>query len=144
MTSKVSRAVLIASLAVGASGLVAVPAEAANGVATANYYVNNPSIGSAVNITPESAVVNAAVDTGGSPESLIPVPSTGLLWNATAGITITGEQWNDGTAVAIANSSAKAYAPIDGLPASGSSSDVSVTITDAAISTAASPIRASR
>jgi hypothetical protein len=133
LTSKVSRAVLIASLAVGASGLVAVPAEAANGVSTANYYVNNPSIGSAVNITPESAVVNAAVDTGGSPESVIPVPSTGLLWNAIAGITITGEQWNDGTAVAIANISAKGYAPIDGIPASGSSSDVSVTITDAAI-----------
>ena len=79
-------------------------------------------------------MVNAAVDTGGSPESLMPVPSTGLLWNATAGITITGEQWNDGTAVALADSSAKGYAPIDGLPVSGSSSDVSVTITDTAIS----------
>jgi hypothetical protein len=134
LTSNVSRAVLIASLAVGASGLVAVPAEAANGVATANYYVNNPSIGSPANITPESAVVSAAVDTGGSPESLLPVPSAGLFWNATAGITITGEQWNDGTAVALANSSAKAYAPIDGIPVSGSSSDVSVTVTDAHIS----------
>jgi len=133
LTSKVSRAVLIASLAVGASGLVAVPAEAANGVSTANYYVNNPSIGSAVNLTPESAVVSGAVDTGGSPESLIPVPSTGLLWNGIAGITITGEQWNDGTAVALADSSAKGYAPIDGIPVSGSSSDVSVMITDAPI-----------
>jgi len=118
---------------VGASGLVAVPAEAANGVSTANYYVNNPSIGSAVNITPESAVVSGAIDTGGSPESVLPVPGAGLLWNATSSLTITGEQWNDGTAVAVANSSAKAYAPIDGIPVSGSNSNVSVTITDNAI-----------
>ena len=48
MTSKFSRAALIAGLAIGASGLVAVPAEAANGVSTANYYVNNPAVGGRV------------------------------------------------------------------------------------------------
>jgi hypothetical protein len=132
LTSKVSRAALIASLVVGASGLVAVPAEAANGVSTANYYVNNPSIGSAAAITPESAVVSGSVDTGGSPESLLPVSSSGLLWSGIAGITITAEKWNDGAAPSLTTSGN--YAPIDGLPVSGSSSDVSVTITDAAIS----------
>ena len=101
MTSKVSRAALIASLVVGASGLVAVPAEAANGVSTANYYVNNPAIGSASTLTPESANVSASIDTGGSPESVLPVPSAGLLWSPVAGITITPEKWNDGTAPAL-------------------------------------------
>ncbi|HEX3804758.1 MAG TPA: hypothetical protein VHV75_18180 [Solirubrobacteraceae bacterium] len=134
MTRLVTRAALLAGIAIGASGLVALPAEAANGVATANYYVNNPAVGPASNLTPESALVTASIDTGGSPESLIPVSSAGLLWSGTADLTITGEQWNDGTAVALANSSAKAYAPIDGIPVSGSTSDVSVTVTDAKIS----------
>jgi hypothetical protein len=133
LTSKFSRAAMIAGLAIGASGLVAVPAEAANGVSTANYYVNNPAIGSASNITPESASVSASIDTGGSSESLLPVSSSGLLWSPIAGITITPEKWNDGTAPTLTAASTAAYAPVDGLPVSGASSDVSVTITDAAI-----------
>ena len=67
LTSKFSRAALIAGLAIGASGLVAVPAEAANGVSTANYYVNNPAIGAASNITPESAIVSAVDRHGRQP-----------------------------------------------------------------------------
>lgn len=133
MTSKFSRAALIAGLAIGATGLVAVPAEAANGISTANYYVNNPAIGGASNITPESADVSASIDTGGSPESLLPVPSTGLSWSTIAGITISGEQWNDGTAPSVTNTAAKSYAPIDGIPVTGANSNVSVTITDPAI-----------
>ncbi len=133
MTRLVTRAALIAGIAIGASGLVALPAEAANGVATANYYVNNPAIGPASNLTPESALVTASIDTGGSPESLLPVSAAGLLWSGTAGITITSEKWNDNTANSTATNSGS-YAPIDGIPDSGSSSNVSVTITDTAIS----------
>jgi hypothetical protein len=131
LTRLVTRAALIAGIAVGASGLVALPAMAANGVATANYYVNNPAIGPAANLTPESAVVTASIDTGGSPESLIPVSSAGLLWSGLAGVTITSEKWNDGTAPTATNSGS--YAPIDGIPDSGSNSNVSVTVTDTAI-----------
>ena len=133
MTSKFSRAAVIAGLAIGASGLVAVPAEAANGISTANYYVNNPAIGGASTITPESAVVSASIDTGGSTESLLPVPAAGLTWSPIAGITIAaGEKWDDNTAPTLTKSGS--YVPIDGIPVSGSSSNVSVTITDAAIS----------
>jgi hypothetical protein len=128
LTSKFSRAALVAGLAIGASGLVAVPAEAANGISTANYYVNNPLIGSASGITPESAVVTAAVDTGGSPESLLPVSSSGLSWNLFSGATVTAETWNDGSAPSATTTGN--FAPLDGLPASGSNANVGVTITD--------------
>jgi hypothetical protein len=123
---------MIAGIAIGASGLVAVPAEAANGISTANYYVNNPAIGSASTITPESALVSASIDTGGNFESVLPVSSNGLTWSPIAGITVTGEKWNDGTAPTLTNTGN--YAPVDGIPVSGASSNVSVTITDAAIS----------
>ncbi len=135
MTSKFSRAALIAGLAIGASGLVAVPAEAANGISTANYYVNGPAVSGASNITPESAVVSGAIDTGGSSETQLPIPSTGLTWNATITIADHGrsreverqhgsEPHDDGN-----------YAPVDGLPVSGSSSNVSVTDHRHAVST---------
>lgn len=138
MTSKFSRAALVAGLAIGATGLVAVPAQAVtNGVSTANYFVNNPAVGSASDITPESAVVTAAVDTGGNPESLLPVSSSGLSWNVFSEATITPETWNDGTAPAA--STTGGYAPLDGLPASGSNSGVSVTITDPAIANSGKP-----
>jgi hypothetical protein len=135
LTSKFSRAALVAGLAIGATGLVAVPAEAANGISTANYYVTNPSVAGASNVTPQSAVVSAAIDTGGSPESLLPVSSSGLLWSSIANISVAAELWNDGTAPSLTNPNpaVAAYAPIDGIPVSGSSSNVSVTITDKAI-----------
>ncbi len=133
MASKFSRAALIAGLAVGAGGLVAGPASAANGISTANYYVNNPAVTGVSNITPESVTVSGAVDTGGNPESLLPVSSAGLVWSGLAGITITPENWNDGQAPS-ALTTASAYAPIDGIPTNQSTSNVSVTITDAAIS----------
>lgn len=131
MTSKFSRAAMIAGIAIGASGLVAVPAEAANGISTANYYVNNPAIGSATSITPESATVSASIDTGGNFESVLPVSSSGLVWSPIANITVAAEKWNDGTAPSITPSGS--YAPVDGIPISGSNSNVSVTITDTAI-----------
>jgi hypothetical protein len=123
---------MIAGIAIGASGLVAVPAEAANGISTANYYVNNPAIGSASTITPESANVSASIDTGGNFESIIPVSSSGLVWSPIASITMTAEKWNDGTAPTLTGTGS--YAPVDGIPVSGASSDVSITITDTAIS----------
>ncbi len=134
LTSKFSRAALIAGLAIGASGLVAVPAGAAtNGVSTANYYVNNPAIGAATNVMPESATVSASIDTGGSPESLLPIPGAGLTWSATADLAIAaGEKWNDGTSTT--DAATGNFVPIDGIPVSGSTSNVSATITDGAIS----------
>ena len=65
MARKLSRAALIAGLAVGASGLVAVPAEAATN------YVSQPSTSGASNVKPESAVLNGVVDTGGDPGTAI-------------------------------------------------------------------------
>jgi hypothetical protein len=63
LTSKVSRAALIAAIAVGASGLVAVPAQAAFQAGTG--LVNQPIVTGASQVTPESAVITGAVDTGG-------------------------------------------------------------------------------
>lgn len=71
MTSKFSRAALIAGLAVGASGLVAVPAEAATN------YVTQPSVSGASRVTPESAVLSGVVDTGGDPGTAISAASVG-------------------------------------------------------------------
>ncbi len=131
MTSKFSRAALVAGLAIAATGLVAVPAEAANGISTANYYVNNPTVAGASNVTPESAVVSGAIDTGGNPESLLPVGSSGLLWSPIASITIAAEKWNDASDAS--QTTTGNFAPIDGIPASGSGANVSVTITDPGI-----------
>lgn len=121
MTSKFSRAALIASLAVGAGGLVAAPAEAANGISTPNYYVNNPAVTGASSVTPESAVVSGAIDTGGNPETLLPVPTGGLTWEPNVVIG-GGIKWSDNTT--------GNYVPVDGIPVSGSNSNVSVTVTD--------------
>jgi hypothetical protein len=122
LTRKVSRAALVAGLAIGASGLVAVPAEAANGIATANYYVNQPAVTGAATVTPESAVVTGAIDTGGNPETLLPVPAgSPLSWDGNITISA-GIKWVDNTT--------GNFVPVDGLPVSGSSSKVSVTVTD--------------
>jgi hypothetical protein len=69
LTSKFSRSALIAALAVGASGLVAVSADAATvggitGTQTPGY-VNQPVVNQATQVTPESAVITGAIDTGG-------------------------------------------------------------------------------
>ncbi len=129
MTRKVSRAILAAGLSIGACGLVAAPAFGAGSVATVNYYVNTPSTGAATGVTPESATVSGAVDTGGNNETLLPVTSAGLAWGgAYTNFTIAGPaKWNDGTP----GDTAGTAVPVDGIPVSGSSSDVSVTITDA-------------
>ncbi len=117
MTSKLSRSALIAALAVGASGLVAVPAEAANGISTANYYVNQPVVTGVTSITPQSAVLHGAVDTGGNPGSVLSLGAGGTL------------NWDN--AVTLGGSAATSYL-IDGLPMSGGNGGVNVTITDSA------------
>lgn len=128
MTSRLSRGALIAGLAIGAGGLVAVPAEAASisaGFSTANYYVNQPAVTGATSLTPESAVLTGAVDTGGNPGSALPVGG-GLTWDA--GISImAGAKW--------AGDTTGATVPVDGLPANGSNDPVSVQINDATLST---------
>jgi hypothetical protein len=55
LTSKFSRIAVAAACAAGLSGLVAVPADAA---------VNTPVVTPATSITPESAMIGAAIDTG--------------------------------------------------------------------------------
>ncbi len=126
MTSKVSRAALIAAIAVGASGLVAASADAAAvttaGVSTANYYVNAPTVSGVSSLTPESAVLNGAVDTGGSPMTTLSLP---------AGQTLL---WQNALTIGSASSTAAQSFDVDGLPVSGSASTVSVTVNDAAVS----------
>lgn len=84
MTSKFSRAALVAGLAVGTVGLVAVPAQAA----TTNY-VTQPSVSGTSRVTPETAVLTGAVDTGGDPGTAITAASTSnpLIFG---GLTVTG------------------------------------------------------
>jgi hypothetical protein len=126
LTSKVSRAALIAAIAVGASGLVAASADAAAvttaGVSTANYYVDGPTVAGVSDLTPESAVLNGAVDTGGSPLTTLTVP---------AGQTLL---WQNALTIGSLTSTAAQTFDVDGLPVSGSASTVSVTVNDAAVS----------
>lgn len=85
MTSKVSRSALIA-IAIGASGLVAVSAaEAAVSIPT--YLVNQPAVTGASSVTPESATVVGAIDTGGNQGTTfsLPVNST-LIWGGVSSI----------------------------------------------------------
>jgi hypothetical protein len=61
LTSKLSRIALAATCAAGLSGLVAGPA------AAANNYVTQPVVTGVSSLTPESAVLSGAIDTGGDP-----------------------------------------------------------------------------
>jgi hypothetical protein len=107
LTRKVSRAALAAGIAIGACGLVAVPAEAADTL----YFVNAPAVTGAESLTPESATVTGAVDTGGAP---------GTSFSVAAGATLS---WVGGQS--ILNTATKAETmSIDGLPTSGSDSNV--------------------
>lgn len=125
MASKFSRAALIAGLAVGAGGLVAGPASAANhsvnSAATANYYVNNPVVVGVSSVTPESVTVSGAIDTGGNPESILNVGS-GLTWDSVAIAGLTAFESQGGV------QESATFAPVDGIPISGSSSNVSALI----------------
>lgn len=61
MTRLVPRLALIGASVVGASGLVAGPAYAANN------YVTSPTVSGVKSLTPESAVLTGTIDTGGNP-----------------------------------------------------------------------------
>ncbi len=108
MTSKHSRSALIAALAVGACGLVAVPAASA---ADTQYFVQSPIVTGVSDLTPESAVLHGSVDTGGNPA---------VAFTALAGADFT---WTAGVNI-INSGSSNATDFIEGLPASGSSSTV--------------------
>lgn len=109
MKSKVSRAALAASVALGTCGLVAASADAADTL----YFVNGPVASSVAKLTPESATLSGTVDTGGTGRGTFYLAAGGQLsWNSgvTASNTATGlEQFSEG-----------------GLPISGSNSEVSV------------------
>jgi hypothetical protein len=61
LTSKFSRVALAATCAAGLSGLVAGPADAINN------YVTQPVVTGVSTLTPESAMLTGAIDTGGDP-----------------------------------------------------------------------------
>ena len=105
MASKVTRTCLIALSAVGASGLVAVSAEAAPPtIPTA--LVNQPAVAGATDITPESATLTGVIDTGGNPGTTFVVPAnTTLTWDNSFNLITT---------------SASATEHVDGLPSTGS------------------------
>ena len=84
MASKVSRATLIAGLAVGACGLVAVPAQAANN------YVTQPVVTGVSSLTPSSATVTGAIDTGGDPASSFTAATTSPFTVGGLSITASG------------------------------------------------------
>jgi hypothetical protein len=110
LTSKLSRSV-IAAVAVGACGLVAVPAASA---ADTQYFVNSPVVTGVSNLTPESAVLNGAVDTGGNP---------GIEASEAPG---TNFGWTGGVNIINSSSSAAENIWIDGLPPSGSNNTVHI------------------
>jgi hypothetical protein len=83
LTRKLSRAALVAGLAAGATGLVAVPAEAATN------YVTQPSVGGASQVAPESAVLTGVVDTGGDPGTAITAASATSPFTF-GGLSVTG------------------------------------------------------
>ncbi len=105
MTSKLSRSALIAALAVGASGLVAVPAASA---ADTQYFVNSPVVTGVSNLTPQSVVLHGAVDTGGN---------TGIESVLAPGTTLS---WTGGVNIINSSSSSSENIWIDGIPTSGS------------------------
>jgi hypothetical protein len=108
LASKVSRNALIA-LAIGASGLAAVPAaEAAVSIPT--YLVNQPAVTGASGITPESATVAGAIDTGGNQGTTFSLPANSTL------------MWGGVSSIPLINTSLTAPATqfVDGIPANDS------------------------
>lgn len=103
MTSKVTRSALVALTVVGAGAMTASPAFAS----IPTFYVQQPAVKSVKHVTPESAVLIGAVDTGGNP------PTTFTL--------AAGQSMEWANSLVITNSGTKtATEYVDGLPASGS------------------------
>lgn len=114
MTRKLSRSALIAALAVGACGLVAVPAADASFQAGTGL-VNQPIATGASQITPESAVISGAVDTGGYDQ---PNDSTSSTVAGGFSVPVTpGSTWDGGvTGTGVPISSTTSSITIDGIP----------------------------
>ncbi len=83
MTSRFSRIALAATCTAGIGGLVAGPAAAA-----VNNYVVQPAVTGVSSLTPESAVLSGAIDTGGDPAVAFSVSTTNPL--VFGGLTISG------------------------------------------------------
>ncbi len=81
MTSKLSRFAAVATCAAGCCGLVAGPA------AAANNYVTQPVVTGVSSLTPESAVLTGAIDTGGDPGVAFTASATSPF--AVGGLSIT-------------------------------------------------------
>ncbi len=109
MTSKAPRVVLTAAVACGALALGAIPAQAAD----TQYFVNSPNVLPATGVTPESVTLSGVIDTGGSPGSSITLPAKGTL------------SWGGGVSVVNTTSASESFT-VDGLPVSGSNSEVTV------------------
>jgi hypothetical protein len=95
LANRVTRTAVIAVSAIGTSGLLAVSAQAA-APTIPTALVNQPAVTEATSVTPESAVLNGVVDTGGNPQSTFSLPAnTTLTWagsfNLIGGSTVTTE-----------------------------------------------------
>jgi hypothetical protein len=88
LTRMIPRLALIGTCVLGVSGLVAGPAEAANN------YVTQPVVTGATLVTPESAVVSGAIDTGG--DEGVNFPASGTNPYYFGGLTITSNSTLNG------------------------------------------------
>jgi len=104
---------VIAALAIGVSGLVAVPADAAFQAGTG--LVNQPVATGVSSITPESALVSGAIDTGGYNQ---PNDSTSTTTAGGYAVPVTpGSTWDSGvTGTGYPISSTTTSITIDGIP----------------------------
>lgn len=112
MTSKATRSALIALTVVGAGALSASPALAS----IPTFYVHQPHVSGVKHVTPESAVLTGAVDTGGSPLTTFTLAPGASQWWANSFYI-----HNTGTSPATEH--------VDGLPASGSNAQIPLTST---------------
>ena len=120
-TLAVAIAVVASAATAGPAGATT-PAPAQNSDTSVNYYVQQPVATGAGRVTPESATVSGVIDTGGSPQSLLPIGAGGLSWPG-SGTIASGENWLDAPA-------GGSYVPLDGIPVSGSNTNVALNILD--------------
>ncbi len=107
MTSKATRLAVVALTAAGATAVGATPAFAS----PPTFYVQQPHVNSVNHVTPESANLIGAVDTGGNPLSHFTVPADStVLWADSFNITN--------------STSSPVDENLDGLPPSGSDQQV--------------------
>jgi hypothetical protein len=101
--------VFTAAVTCGACALGAIPAQAAD----TQYFVNSPLVLPATAATPESATLSGVIDTGGNPGATLSLTAGGAL------------PWSQGVSILNTSSSTATFS-VDGLPVSGSDSNVMV------------------